>query len=96
MVCNHPSIFEHFWYCGPTLVPLRFSFLFIFLCVGLTHVWCAGVVDFEMSIAMPTNSQLARAPDLISIPLVASAVVPAYHVRALSERLVYITEIWWF
>jgi hypothetical protein len=52
------------------------------------------VVDFEMSIAMPTNSQLARAPDLISIPLMASALVPAYHVRALSERLVYITEIW--
>jgi ABC-type phosphate transport system substrate-binding protein len=57
------------------------------LCVHRSHFGhncctaSAGVVDFEMSTEKPTDSQMAASSDLLSIPLVATAIVPAYYVR---------------
>jgi hypothetical protein len=46
----------------------------------------AGVVDFVASVSTPTASELAQAPDLLSIPLTATAIAPGYYVRSPSMR----------
>ena len=50
----------------------------------------AGVVDFVASVSTPTASELAQAPDLLSIPLTVTAIAPGYYVRFPSHAQVCI------